>query len=171
MRLSWKRNILGNLVALSLCCSLLAGYITLLRYNKASGTTFNLVSKRRSHRVIREVDSGHAAWKSGHFGNHQMKPGKKDTKRWRQSPLEVFIVEEHHEGTNGKKKHMMCTCMLLCFAFVSFRSLDLANQSTTYPTSILQGWLCMFSLSLPMHQSRFALLVPNVFFESKVYIF
>ena len=148
MRLSWKRNILGNLVALSLCCSLLAGYITLLRYNKASGTTFNLVSKRRSHRVIREVDSGHAAWKSGHFGNHQMKPGKKDTKRWRQSPLEVFIVEEHHEGTN-QKGHMMCTCMLLGCALQNVGLCGAsANQSATTGISRLIGKIWPNSASL-----------------------
>ncbi|KAK3092112.1 hypothetical protein FSP39_025310 [Pinctada imbricata] len=83
MRVLWKRNLCGNLVALLLCVGLLAGYVALLRYNKASSVTFNIKPVKIPHRSIRDLRK--KQWASAH--------GKKGNK----SDLDVHIVEEHHE--------------------------------------------------------------------------
>ncbi|XP_061181160.1 UPF0489 protein C5orf22 homolog [Saccostrea echinata] len=81
MRVTWRRNLAGNLVALTVVTAFVITYVKLLQYNKASSTTFNLVANR--HRRIRGLHSNHV--------DHKWK-------NWTsKSKLPVHVVEEHHQ--------------------------------------------------------------------------
>lgn len=81
MRITWRRNVAGNLIALTVVTVFVVTYVKLLQYNKASSTTFNLVANR--HRRVRGL---HGAHTNGHKGRNL-------TNR-----LAVHVVEEHHQG-------------------------------------------------------------------------
>lgn len=90
MRVLWKKDIIGNVVVVLLFSTLLAVYVSLLRYNKASATTFNLVRRKRHTRD--------AVWgNTDQFAklNPDMKPFKNGKRR--RSPVDVYIVDEHQE--------------------------------------------------------------------------
>lgn len=81
MRVTWRRNVAGNLIALAVVTAFVVTYVKLLQYNKASSTTFNLVANR--HRRPRGLHASHTV----HRGS------KNATSR-----LAVHVVEEHHQG-------------------------------------------------------------------------
>lgn len=80
MRVTWRRNVAGNLIALAVVTAFVVTYVKLLQYNKASSTTFNLVANR--HRRPRGLHASHTV----HRGS------KNATSR-----LAVHVVEEHHQ--------------------------------------------------------------------------
>ncbi|XP_060066607.1 uncharacterized protein LOC132546896 [Ylistrum balloti] len=89
MRVFWKRHMISNIIGVVFVCVIVGIYISLLRYNKASTTSFNLVPKSVG------ALPGAYRYKSQkgplfHFTNL----GKKSLKHGK---LPVFIVEEHHE--------------------------------------------------------------------------
>lgn len=81
MRVTWRRNVAGNLIALAVVTAFVVTYVKLLQYNKASSTTFNLVANR--HRRPRGLHASHTV----HRGS------KNATSR-----LALHVVEEHHQG-------------------------------------------------------------------------
>lgn len=95
MRMTWRRNVAGNLIALAVVTVFVVTYVKLLQYNKASSTTFNLVANR--HRRPRGLHASHT--------EHR---GSKNTT----SRLAVHVVEEHHQG-KYQASHLMPVCDLL----------------------------------------------------------
>lgn len=95
MRMTWRRNVAGNLIALAVVTVFVVTYVKLLQYNKASSTTFNLVANR--HR-----------WPRGLHASHTEHRGSKNTT----SRLAVHVVEEHHQG-KYQASHLMPVCDLL----------------------------------------------------------
>lgn len=88
MRVTWRRNFAGNLIALAVVTVFVVTYVKLLQYNKASSTTFNLVANR--HRRPRGLHASHTE----HRGS------KNATSR-----LTVHVVEEHHQGKSLNVTH------------------------------------------------------------------
>lgn len=88
MRVTWRRNCAGNLIALAVVTVFVVTYVKLLQYNKASSTTFNLVANR--HRRPRGLHASHTE----HRGS------KNATSR-----LTVHVVEEHHQGKSLNVTH------------------------------------------------------------------
>ncbi|OWF40353.1 uncharacterized protein LOC110463923 [Mizuhopecten yessoensis] len=92
MRMFWKRHMISNIIGVVFICVIVGIYISLLRYNKASTTSFNLVPKS----VGAFPASYRYKYQKGGLGPifHFSNQGKKPIKPGR---LPVYIVEEHHE--------------------------------------------------------------------------
>lgn len=99
MKLMIKRTALGNIFAVVTCGSLILLYFCLLRYN-----THNTYFDIRPHEIRKRYIRGEplqikVPWKKllhsniyrGKGGNWTRRPGPN-------SPLSLFVVEEHHEG-------------------------------------------------------------------------
>lgn len=98
MKLIFKRAVFGNIIALSTVGSIILLYIILLRYNTAN-THFDLRSHEIKKRYIRgEPLQIKVPWNTLLHKNVWKGKGGNWTRRvGPNSPLSVFVVEEHHE--------------------------------------------------------------------------
>lgn len=100
MKVICRRTILGNIAALAIVASIVVLYLCLLRYNTAN-THFDIRSHDIKKRYIRgEPLQIKVPWKKLlHANVYHGKGGNWSRRTGPNSPLSLFVVEEHHEGT------------------------------------------------------------------------